>query len=351
MKVRTLLLAGVALAATTAAPATHATATKAQAAPSTAAASADVPVAQAAPQGQAHADGPAAATATVNTLATWSAAGWDGAHYTNDQPDTSTLPGIHVVYLYPSDGPDRFLTYAPMFQAEDRRASTLLEKATGMQFRYDTRLGTNGATYDDITVLHATRYNTTQLSSASQFSYVQTELKNAGLNLSTKKYMVWLDASSQYYGQSTAPISTTRASSNAANGRTVSVMYRYFPTDTVNANGQMTGGFVNPVIHELTHAMGAVQSAAPHWISGSHCNDDAQDYMCSTNATPNTYDPTLPRTYDSGDNDYLDPAADVALTSTAKLAWWTVNLSKYFCPRASSVATTADCSQANNPSY
>ena len=48
--------------------------------------------------------------------------------------------------------------------------------------------------------------------------------------------------------------------------------------------------------------------------------------------------------FDYGLDDYWDPAADPDSGSTAKLAWWTVNLSKFLCP-------AAGCDFPNDPQY
>jgi hypothetical protein len=298
--------------------------------------------------GTAHAD-VANAVLGVPPAAAWTAGDYDGVVNTRDAADVTSLPTIHPVYLYGKDATSRFSTYAPMFQAEDRRASSNLDTATGMGFRWDLRQGANGVKYDDITVVHASRYTTAQLSSTSQFNDVRTELSKAGLNLANKKYFVWLDASSPYCGQGDFFPDTQRNSNNASNRTSVAMAYRPWDVNTVNAKGQPTGGFCAPVLHELTHNMGALQSVAPHFITGSHCNDDVQDVMCTT-ASPNTYDAAAPRQYDSNDDDYLDPAADRTISSTAKLAWWTVNLNRFLCPRSADL-DAPDCSKANTPAY
>ena len=61
---------------------------------------------------------------------------------------------------------------------------------------------------------------------------------------------------------------------------------------------------------------------------------------------------------DYGNDDYWDPAADPFSTSSAKLGWWTINLSKFVCPSAPGTlnpetgAPYADCSLPNaRPGY
>jgi hypothetical protein len=285
-------------------------------------------------------------------VGSWSTADVDPQRpqFTSDQRDLTTLPVIHPVYLYAKDAPNRFLDYEPMFQALERRSSAVLGAAIGMAFRWDERIGSDQRIYHDITVLKSTKATFAQLSGNQQFKYASAELKAAGLNLPTKKYFVWVDAPSKYCGETTGVSDTTRAVTNAANGTTMSTAYRYYPVDTTTPEGLATGGFCAPILHELTHAMGAVLSVAPHAIGGGHCGDDPQDIMCNSTINGVHNDPNKPLQYDSGNDDYLDPAADPQSGSTAKLGWWTVNLSKFLCPRDPS-RQQPDCAVANTPSY
>lgn len=289
-------------------------------------------------------------------IATWSAGDYDSVQNTKDAPDVTSLPQVHAVYLYGKDGKNQFGSYAPMFQAESKRASSLFNQATGMGFRWDLRRAADGRLLHDITVLRARKYTTAQLSATTndgvnvQFQRTQDELKQAGLSLASKKYFVYLDGGSTVCGVSTGNNDYSRAATNTANNTSVSVAVRYYPPSTTNANGQQTGGWCMPVLHELSHAFGALQSIAPHFIPGGHCNDDAQDFMCSTNVTPNRYDPTAMRRYDTNNDDYLDPSADRRATVGGKLAWWTVNLNKFSCPRGFNL-DEPDCSKPNSPQY
>src|SRR5687767_4171531 len=64
----------------------------------------------------------------------WSASQYDGQVWTTDAPDlapSARLPTVHAVYLYPSDGPNRFAQFAAMFQRDARRASSVLNTLYG----------------------------------------------------------------------------------------------------------------------------------------------------------------------------------------------------------------------------
>ena len=295
-------------------------------------------------------------TVNVTPAATWKASEYDGKAFTTNQPDLNDLPKVHAVYMHASDAPSRFGELAAYFQAENRRANTLLTPGTGMAIRWDEREATDGRRrlVQDITVVKAAA-TTTALSSKKQFGLVGNALAAAGLNDPNTKYMVYVDANSTTCGQSQAPSDTQRSAANAANGTTYSIAY-------AGNDPAIGGGFCNPILHELTHAFGGVLSAAPHYVRGAHCNDDGNDVMCnaSTSATPFSAD--RPRTYDgpnviggAGNDDYLDPAADLANVgkagATGKLGYWAVNLSRFMCPRSAKDASVPDCSMPNDPTY
>lgn len=295
----------------------------------------------------------AVGAAQAGPLITVQAPAWDPSQYdgqlrTTDAPDLTTLPTVHAVYVYPSDGRSRFLQFAAMFQRDARRASAMLDTSVARAIRWDER-DNAGARYLDVTVVKS-KYTAKRLSSSQQFGLVKQDLSANSLTNPSKKYLVWLDAPSSYCGQSDAPVDAVRSAANKAEARTVSVVYRYYQYD---ANGP-NGGFCAPILHELAHAMGAVQPSAPHY-SGGHCNDHGNDLLCLFQSTI-PYDANLGGYYfDYRNDDYWDPAADPTSGSTGRLAWWTVNLSRFICPPGANPGTgalQADCNTANsNPGY
>ena len=271
----------------------------------------------------------------------WSPADYDGLALSQDAADLTTLPSVHAVYVYPSDGANRFAQFAAMFQRDARRASDTLTSLYGRGLRFDERLGADGATrYLDISVIKS-RYTAARLGGDSQFSLVRDDLSRAGFTKSSKKYLVWLDAPSRLCGQSDSPMDRRRSAKNSAEGRTVSAIYRYYDS------GNEQGGFCSPVLHELSHAMGAVQPSAPHY-TGGHVNDNANDIL-GVIASAIPYDPAVGRFYDYGTDDYWDPAADPSIAPGdprhgRKLGWWTTNLSRFVCP-------VSGCQNPSTPNY
>ncbi len=273
-----------------------------------------------------------AATYAVDTALTpaWSSSEHDGKAFTTDQVDLTSYPTVHALYVYPSNKSSRFTSFAAMFQADARAASGLLSTLYGRAIRLDDRLGTDGTTrYLDITAFKS-KHSAAKLGSGNQFSLVNKELTDRGFNVPGKKYLVWLDAGSQYCGQAHLSQDTQRTASNGNEGRTLAIVYR--PYDARNADGGFCRG--RTALHELGHSLGALQKVAPSAFDGAHCDDDDSDAMCYTSEA--TYDSGSAQ-FDYGNDDYWDPAA-------GKLGWWTANLSSWVCP-------LSGCGDASQPNY
>ena len=284
-------------------------------------------------RGRGPAAGVPAATYAVDAPAPWNAADYDGLAPTTDQADLTELHSFHAVYVYPADRASRFGQFAAMFQADARDASALLTTLYGRGIRFDERAGAGGP-YLDITVVKS-RYKYRQLSGSNQFSLVADELAARGLKDPDKKYVAWLDAGSRYCGQGHLYGDERRQADNNNNLRTTAIVYRPY------AAGGESGGFCRgrTLRHELGHNLGALQARAPNAFDGAHCDDSPEDTMCYTSATSGV--DTGDAAFDHGNDDYWDP---VAAGRSGKLAWWTVNLSKFVCP-------TSGCDQANTPEY
>ena len=300
---------------------------------------------QAAPE--AHTHGPdgksldrrgqvAAETYEVDAPAPWTPSQYDGRALSADAADGTTLPTVHAIYLYPSDGANRFAQFAAMFQADARATA---DRLYGRAVRFDERLGGDGVTpYLDITVIRS-KNTTKRLSGNRQYQMVRDELVAKGFNKPNKKYAVWLDAPSQYCGESQIYQDTQRTPANPNERTGIAIVYRPYAT-----GDPTTGGFCRgrTLLHELGHNMGAVQTVAPniYLSSGPHCDDSAEDVMCyRPPGVPDTGGPV----FDYGTDDYWDPAAS-GTGLTTKLGWWTVNLSRFLCP-------TSGCASPNDPAY
>ncbi len=272
----------------------------------------------------------------------WASPEYDGAAYTSDRPDVAGRAGlamVHAIYVYAREMSSRFPTFGAMFQADMRDASRLLQTQYGRGIRFDERPDTRGGgrpTVVDVTVVHS-RYRSAQLGAANQFDVVAGELAADGrFSNPDKKYVVFLDAPSQYCGQGELWQDTRRNAGNASEQRTIAIVYRPYDPNTATTGGFCRGRTLR---HELGHNLGALQNVAPHAFDGAHCADSAEDTMCYTFA--NTPD-TGAAVFDYGNDDYWDP---IAAGGTTKLPWWTVNLSRFVCPPG------GDCSRPNIPEF
>lgn len=297
------------------------------------------------------------ATYSVDNHQAWNSCEYDANGFTTDQKDLDELAGlpqVHAVYVYPAKTTSRFATFAAMFQADARQASSLLQ-GLGRDVRWDRRPGTtscNGATtLLDITVFQSS-YNAKQLSTDRQFNLVANELQASGkFSAPDKKYVAWLDAGSRYCGQGSLWQDATRLSTNKSEvNRTTGIVYRPYST-----SDPKTGGFCRgrTLLHELGHNLGAVQNVAPNAFDGAHCDDDNNDTMCYTGQAADQVSSAEPQ-FDYGKNDYWDLGATRPTTDddgyprdpTEKLGWWALNLSKYICPPATD--GTVDCAGPNS---
>jgi hypothetical protein len=294
-------------------------------------------------------DAPADQPYDADTHASWNAADWDGRSFTADQPDLSSLPSFHAIYVYPRDGINRFNSFAAMIQADAVQASDRLNALFGRGIRYDYRAGncyqTPGTPCLDITVFR-TKARSNQLSGGNAWGTIYKELSGL-FRAPNKKYFVFLDTRNTFAcGQGNLAQDTQRSSSNANEGRTQSIIYR--PYDPNNGEGGFCRG--RTLGHELGHNMGALQKVAPHAFDGAHCDDSAEDVMCYTSATSYDHGDLA---FDFGNDDYWDPIADrtgnnllpgAPVPEAQKLPWWTVNLSRYICP-------IEGCSSPSTPEF
>jgi hypothetical protein len=272
-----------------------------------------------------------AATYEVDAHAPWTKADWPSslASSTGDAKDlyAAGTKQVHAIYVYPARSASRLASFGAMFQADARATTPLLR---GRALRFDERLGSDGKRYLDITSFQS-KYRANQLAGSNQFGLVADEIA-AKFTDPNKKYVVWLDAGSQYCGQGTLYQDTRRdASINASNvSRTTAIVYRPYATGDTT-----TGGFCRgrTLLHELGHNLGALQAIAPSSFDDAHCDDSGEDVMCYTanaEARLGTNADTGAPVFDYGSNDYWDPDGGRALP------WWTVNLSSFLCATATS---------------
>src|SRR5581483_5395434 len=225
---------------------------------------------------------------------------------------TDPTQRVEVVYARPSSAPDRSATMAPQIRDMVRRANGVVHaEAAALGSTINLRVACDAGV---IRVASVIVPDVSSVGASAALSQVSTALAAAGYGSSYAKYWVWLDEtrSDNVAGVSTLARDDRLAADNA-NNRTTGYALVFGTTSYVI------------MLHELSHAMGAVQSSAPHATMGGHCFD-GQDVMCydeqlmSGQLGQRRLDPPLlgnavfdpvacvAEAYDCGHDDYFNPA-------------------------------------------
>lgn len=168
----------------------------------------------------------------------------------------------HVLYGHPIDSPDRLAELRPEIQAVVRGMNAMLNAESlasgGPSVDYKMRCDDSG----EIAVDGFT-------SSGPTFAQIVSGARAAGFGSGRADYLVFFDGA---YGASCGISSYTRDERLVADNR----------NNTGGGYGVVYSGcwYVETLMHESAHLMGAVQYGAPHSTgSGGHCFEEA-DVMC-----------------------------------------------------------------------
>jgi hypothetical protein len=262
---------------------------------------------------------------------------WCGTERTTDDTanaaTTPTLPHFKVLYLHPSDRPDRFAQWKDLLQANTSLIGQFVSAQAGSSRAPRFDLGTScGPEYVDVQTVHLPGTRATYL---DNFAAIKAAVRTAvGTPAGLRNYVVLADtlngSSSGSYGlgdyyAGSASAERPDASNPHNNGNLFAALfYRDVAVPSATANGWWPTG----MLHEMTHAMGAVQWSAPHTTQPAggtsgvygHCWDGL-DIMCYADgpAMGHAYDTTvcsavsgaMNQTYDCNQDDYFNatPAA------------------------------------------
>jgi fibronectin type III domain protein len=161
-----------------------------------------------------------------------------------------------------------------------------------------------------------------------------SELKSKGYTRSDRKYLVWVDANvycgiAQVYGDDSP------AQNNLSNGNP-SVPGEFARVD--NGCWGLPGQSIEA--HELMHALGGVQTSAPHATQFSHCWDDS-DRMCYDDGSGTAMKQICPagheNAFDCNHDDYYFAGAPPAGNYLA--SHWNVANSVFLSSQAGSAGT------------
>ncbi len=188
---------------------------------------------------------------------------------TTDQPDAVSAFSWHVVYATPSNGVDRFASYAPRLAGDVQAISNwwLGQDATRKP-RFDLLDAPScGSEYGrlDISFLRLP-----QPAGAYSFEQVVSEVSAAGFDSPDKGYLVYVDDTPHAGDQA----GLCGQGSVADTAFAYTLMY-------LQACGQSYSDDVRQLVatHEMVHGLGAVYPSAPHYCSDGHVCDSPNDLM------------------------------------------------------------------------
>jgi len=218
-------------------------------------------------------------------------------HVTVDQPDDSQGNQVHVLYVLPRDGTDRFGTLASSIAMSVASwESWLSGQTSGSQLRLDTAQGTLDLTFMR---LHRT--------DAEMESYgilvrdqIEYELLANGFSDPSKIYLAIYDG-----GGSSIPTCGGGALPPSLPGNVAALYLDGTPQGAPACN---TNSFTNSIsapgylefssLHEIVHTLGFVPSCAPHQTLRGHVSDSNTDLMYSGSQ------PWIPSVLDFNRDDY-----------------------------------------------
>jgi hypothetical protein len=215
--------------------------------------------------------------------------------------DVRRKPQVHVMYVLPSDGPDRTLdTDGTLKNTVSSFQGWLAGKTQGKQaLRIDTF---NGSL--DITFFRLSRTDE-EIASFGPFvrDQIEAELVAAGLTAENKVYAVYYDGTSTFACGGAAWPPTIP-------GRVAALYLHGLPQGPVPCSSNVFAGpggaptFLEfAMLHEIIHTLGFVPTCAPnHWRAG-HVSDDPNDLMWAGDGpwVPSGWENVV---LDAGNDDY-----------------------------------------------
>jgi len=199
---------------------------------------------------------------------------------------------IKVVYAHPSDLPDRFAGYADLIQSDVAAVSAAIQSAAGGTRAPRFDLGTScGPDYVDIASVqlrerayYVSGASGAPLSLEERAARIRGDVDQALSAMSgardTLVYADGLYAGDDVGGLGTRLDDDRKGAVNEHNrGDLYAIILGSSTASTANPSFTMANSRVSSVLHELGHALGAVQLSAPHSTGAGHCTDGA-DVLC-----------------------------------------------------------------------
>jgi List-Bact-rpt repeat protein len=182
---------------------------------------------------------------------------------TADRPDDIGGPQVHILYVVPSDAPDRELDTNGTIERSVTSWDEWLKGQTGGRgLRVDTFGG-----QPDISFVRLTQTNAAVAADVNLF---YSELRATPFNLASKRYAVYYDGAWSLCG---------------AGGGLYPVMFLQGTDSRTGLGCPAALGLAPPgwadfaMLHEIVHSLGYVPSCAPHTALAGHVNDSDVDLM------------------------------------------------------------------------
>jgi hypothetical protein len=211
---------------------------------------------------------------------------------TADLPDAVSAIEWHIVYALPSDGTDRFGSYAPRFVGDVAAISNwwLVQDSTRRP-RFDL-VDAPGCPSEPYGRVDVSFLRLPQIANAYSFGAIVADVKAAGFSDPEKGYLVYYDG-------------TLHAGDEfglCGQGGTDDHAYAYAVVYLQSCEQSYSDDMRALVAaHEMEHGMGAVQPDAPHACNSGHVCDSPADLM---KASLNPGDTLSSSALDVGRDDY-----------------------------------------------
>ena len=212
-----------------------------------------------------------------------------------DQPDDVSGYQVHLMYVLPSDGPDRALdSNGTIARSASAAQKWFTSQTGGTRVRFDT--------YQQVPDVTFFRMSQTDRQIAASGAYVrdriELEMRGAGFTDTHKIYAVFYDGTSTFAcgGGAWPPDLTGSVAALYLKGAIPNAR----PCATVPfASSEDTPGYWEfSLLHETFHTLGVVATCAPHHSNRGHVGDDPRDLMYGSSL------PWQPSILDVGHDDY-----------------------------------------------
>lgn len=192
------------------------------------------------------------------------------------KPDLNAGPEVHVIYAHPSDTAGRIAIYGDAI-ASDAATTDAWWRAqdSARTVRYDTFAfpscnGLGRLDISDVTLAHDSTYFQPLVAGSDRYDKITGDLP--GFQSTWKKYVVYYDG----------PVASTNVCGQGGgvfnSGPNFAIVY----LQACSLSNASIGYRAHVVTHELIHALGAVDSSAPHDCGGAntgHVCDSLFDVM------------------------------------------------------------------------